>query len=52
MLRVLHFSDVHVQEPVLSGPVQGLLGKRLLAGVNLWLVRGRQFEDAPQKLAA
>jgi hypothetical protein len=52
VLRVLHFSDVHVQEPVLSGPVQGLLGKRLLAGVNLWLVRGRQFEDAPQKLAA
>jgi len=52
MLRVLHFSDVHVQEPVFAGPLSGLVGKRALAALNLWLVRSRLFADAPQKLAA
>lgn len=49
-LRVLHFSDVHVQEPVLSAPGRDLLGKRLLAGLNLWLTRGKYFSDTPEKL--
>jgi 3',5'-cyclic AMP phosphodiesterase CpdA len=52
MLRVLHFSDVHVQEPVLAGPLAGLLGKRAVAALNLWLVRGRLFAEARHKLAA
>jgi 3',5'-cyclic AMP phosphodiesterase CpdA len=50
VLRVLHFSDVHVQLPVLSAPVQELLGKRLLAGLNLWLARGALFAEVPAKL--
>jgi 3',5'-cyclic AMP phosphodiesterase CpdA len=50
VLRVLHFSDVHVQLPVLSAPVPELLGKRLLAGLNLWLARGALFADVSTKL--
>jgi 3',5'-cyclic AMP phosphodiesterase CpdA len=49
-LRVLHFSDVHVQEPVLSAPGRDLLGKRLLAGLNRWLARGKYFADVPEKM--
>ena len=52
VLRVLHFSDVHVQRPVLSAPPSELLGKRFLAGLNLWLSRGKHFVDAREKLRA
>lgn len=52
LIRVLHFSDVHVQRPVLSAPVVELAGKRFLAGINLWLARGKLFQDTPRKLAA
>lgn len=51
-IRVLHFSDVHVQRPILSAPVVELAGKRFLAGINLMLSRGRLFQDTPQKLSA
>jgi 3',5'-cyclic AMP phosphodiesterase CpdA len=51
-LRVLHFSDVHVQRPVLSAPKAELLGKRFLAGLNLWLSRGKHFVEAREKLQA
>lgn len=50
VLRVLHFSDVHVQLPVFSAPVPELLGKRLLAGLNLWLARGALFAEVAAKL--
>jgi 3',5'-cyclic AMP phosphodiesterase CpdA len=50
-LRILHFSDVHVQRPVFSAPTRELLGKRILAGINLWVDRGRLFADTPHKLA-
>jgi 3',5'-cyclic AMP phosphodiesterase CpdA len=50
--RVLHFSDVHVQLPVLSAPPWELVGKRLLAGLNLWLARGPLFAQVVPKLAA
>ncbi len=50
VIRLLHFSDVHVQRPVLSTPARELAGKRLLAGLNLWLVRGKLFADVPKKL--
>ncbi|MFT3921478.1 MAG: metallophosphoesterase [Myxococcales bacterium] len=52
MMRVLHFSDVHVQEAFSAMPVGELMGKRLLAAGNLFLVRGRLFKDVPQKLQA
>lgn len=52
MIRILHFSDVHVQESVLAVPPSELLSKRALAVANLWLARGRLFKDAPSKLGA
>ena len=52
MIRILHFSDVHVQESVLAVPPSELLGKRALAFGNLWLTRGRLFKDSVAKLAA
>lgn len=51
-MRILHFSDVHVQESVLSVPAVELLNKRALAFGNLWLARGRLFKDSVDKLAA
>lgn len=51
-VRILHFSDVHVQRPLLSAPVVELAGKRFLAGINLLLSRGKLFQDTPLKLAA
>jgi 3',5'-cyclic AMP phosphodiesterase CpdA len=52
-MRLLHFSDVHVQEPVVGGmPVSELFGKRLLAAGNLWLTRGRLFREVAVKLEA
>lgn len=52
MIRVLHFSDVHVQEDVLRMPASELIGKRTLALGNLWLTRGRLFKQSVPKLAA
>lgn len=52
MLRILHFSDVHVQESVTTVPAAELLGKRALAFGNLWLTRGRLFKEALPKLEA
>lgn len=51
-MRVLHFSDVHVQEAISAMPVAELMGKRLLAAGNLWLTRGRLFREVPDKLRA
>jgi 3',5'-cyclic AMP phosphodiesterase CpdA len=51
-MRILHFSDVHVQESVAAMPLAELMGKRLLAAGNLFLKRGRLFRDAQRKLAA
>ncbi len=51
-MRVLHFSDVHVQIPVVHMPPRDLLSKRLLGAANLVLRRERLFRDAPEKLAA
>ncbi|MCG8554382.1 MAG: metallophosphoesterase [Proteobacteria bacterium] len=52
MLRVLHFSDVHVQVPLGEIPIVQMLNKRLLAAVNLRFRRWRRFVRAPSKLAA
>lgn len=52
MLRLLHFSDVHVDVPFGQIPVREMLGKRLLGGANLLLRRRSHFRDARTKLAA
>ncbi len=52
MIRLLHFSDVHVQDPVWSMPMRELMSKRLVGAVNLWLHRERLFRAVPQKLDA
>ena len=52
MLRLLHFSDVHVDVPFGQMPIREMFGKRLLGGANLLLRRRRHFRDAPAKLAA
>lgn len=52
MLRLLHFSDVHVDVPFGQMPAREMIGKRLLGGANLLLRRRRHFRDAPAKLSA
>jgi 3',5'-cyclic AMP phosphodiesterase CpdA len=52
VIRVLHFSDVHVQESVFTIPPLELMGKRALAIGNLWLTRGRLFRESVPKLHA
>lgn len=52
MIRLLHFSDVHVQDPVWSMPMRELMTKRFVGAVNLWLRRERLFRAVPQKLEA
>lgn len=51
MIRVLHFSDVHVAPPLPELPRHQMLNKRLVAMGNLVLRRGRKFRDGPRKLA-
>jgi 3',5'-cyclic AMP phosphodiesterase CpdA len=52
VIRVLHFSDVHVHESVFAVPALELVGKRALAVANLWLSRGRLFKESVPKLDA
>ncbi len=52
-LRILHFSDVHL-EPLswAEVPVRDWLGKRIVGALNLWLRRRGHHRDAPRKLDA
>jgi 3',5'-cyclic AMP phosphodiesterase CpdA len=52
VIRVLHFSDVHVDVPWHAMPLREFLGKRLVGGANLLLRRKRLFRDARAKLQA
>jgi 3',5'-cyclic AMP phosphodiesterase CpdA len=52
VMRVLHFSDVHVQLPLGELPVAQFFNKRLLGAANLVLRRGEHFAEVPQKLQA
>ncbi len=52
MIRVLHFSDVHVDVALRALPARELLGKRALGAVNLLLRRKRRFAAARSKLEA
>jgi 3',5'-cyclic AMP phosphodiesterase CpdA len=52
MIRVLHFSDVHVDVPLSQLPLRDLLvPKRMLGAANLELRRRRHFREAREKLA-
>ncbi|MDD9938328.1 MAG: metallophosphoesterase [Myxococcales bacterium] len=50
-MRVLHFSDVHVDVPIWRWPVGEMWNKRLVGAANLILRRRRHFKDARAKLA-
>ena len=52
MIRVLHFSDVHVEDGFADVPVRDFLNKRFVAYVNLLLNRRRHFTESRPKLAA
>jgi 3',5'-cyclic AMP phosphodiesterase CpdA len=51
-MRILHFSDVHLQQPLARVPLRAWPGRRILGGLNLLLGRGRFFAEAPRKIAA
>lgn len=51
-MRILHFSDVHVDVPFRHMPVLSWPGKRVIGGMNLALFRRREFRDAEVKLRA
>ncbi|MDW8362219.1 MAG: metallophosphoesterase [Myxococcales bacterium] len=51
-MRILHFSDVHLEGGLDDVPWQELAGKRALAVVNLVVRRRARFRDAPRKLEA
>jgi 3',5'-cyclic AMP phosphodiesterase CpdA len=52
MIRVLHFSDVHVDVPLSAMPLRELLvPKRMLGAANLELRRRKHFKRAREKLA-
>lgn len=52
MIRVLHFSDVHVDVPLSAMPLRDLLvPKRMLGAANLELRRRKHFKLAREKLA-
>ncbi|MBX7194282.1 MAG: metallophosphoesterase [Sandaracinaceae bacterium] len=52
MIRVLHFSDVHVDLPLSSLPWTTWLGKRAIGGLNHAIRRRPHFVHAIDKLAA
>ena len=52
MIRVLHFSDVHIEADFSRAPVRAFLGKRLLGYSNLALRRRPMMADALPKIQA
>ncbi len=52
MIRVLHFSDVHVVEGFSGTPIREFVNKRVIGFANHALRRGVRFEQAPMKLRA
>jgi 3',5'-cyclic AMP phosphodiesterase CpdA len=51
-MRILHFSDVHLDPDLREVPAAKWLGKRAIGGLNLMLRRKRFFRDAGRKIAA
>jgi 3',5'-cyclic AMP phosphodiesterase CpdA len=52
MIRVLHFSDVHVEEGFEGVPKRAFLDKRLMGFANLVLRRRQHYRHARERLAA
>ncbi len=52
VVRILHFSDIHLVPPDFRIEASQLLNKRLLGLINLKLRRASRFRDAPHKLEA
>ena len=51
VVRILHFSDVHVDVPAARIPLADWFGKRLVGGANHALRRARHFRSSREKLA-
>lgn len=51
-MKVLHFTDIHLDVDLAAVPFQDWLGKRLLGGLNYLLRRRRRFDGADEKLRA
>ena len=51
-MRILHFSDPHLDPDLGKVPVAEWLGKRLIGAANLLLNRRRHFDAVEEKLAA
>lgn len=50
MLRLLHFSDVHVDMPFGQLPLRSMFNKRAMGAANLLLRRAKRFAGATRKL--
>ncbi len=50
-MRILHFSDMHLDVPLTTIPLLEWFGKRLIGGANLVLNRRRHFRRVEHKLA-
>ena len=51
-MKILHFSDIHVDVPPHHVPIRDWFGKRLIGGANHLLRRGKRFRKTREKLAA
>lgn len=51
-MKILHFSDIHVDVSPRLVPFRDWLGKRLVGGANHLLRRGKHFRRTREKLAA
>ena len=49
-MRVLHFSDVHLDFAFKTIPPLAWLGKRIIGGLNLYFFRRRAFENVAEKI--
>ncbi len=49
-MRILHFSDMHLDVPLTGIPLREWLGKRLIGGANLVLNRRRHFQHVAHKI--
>lgn len=52
MVRILHFSDIHLRKPFRTIPFTDWLSKRTVGAMNLALGRADAFADAHQKVQA
>jgi 3',5'-cyclic AMP phosphodiesterase CpdA len=51
-MRILHFSDIHVQVPFAELPKGELVSKRFIGLMNLWLRRAWRFTEVEKQIAA